>query len=62
MNELVEKLQVEVEAKTKKMKDMTTDLMIQQTNASTNQMQAQAEREEASKIATDLRLMEELKE
>ena len=55
MNELVEKLQVEVEAKTKKMKDMTTDLMIQQTNASTNQMQAQAEREEASKIATDLR-------
>ena len=28
MNELVEKLQVEVEAKTKKMKDMTTDLMI----------------------------------
>ena len=31
MNELVEKLQIEVEQKTKKMKDMTTDLMIEKT-------------------------------
>ena len=36
MNEHVKQLQQEVEAKTKKMKDMTTDLMLQQTNASTN--------------------------
>ena len=31
LNELVQKLQIEVEQKTKKMKDMTTDLMIEKT-------------------------------